>query len=668
MNCKHIIYLCLLLFYSLFSWANDDELEEELRYLHAEHNGDKFTTGNHIAQTVKYTPSAISVITEEDILNSGARDLIDILRLIPGFDFGVDVLNMVGPSIRNNWAYEGGILLLIDGIEMNERRYGTIQLGHHYPIDHIQKIEIMRGPGSIVYGGFARLGVINIISKSAKKSPDFSIIARYGKMQKGQGHQSLHFYAAHQFNSDTNINLTTKISKAYRSDRLYQDSFGNTISLANANQLNDIFANIGFQSKYVDLRFLIDDYRSNSEDDLLEIIPANISKTFTNYVFDLKYHRDITSRLQLKTNFNYSNQLPWSRKQFIAGKMRYTDALLSQRYLAEISANYHANHWLDMSGGIQLNYEKFNNIAGQYDEYHTPDQLLNPLPNYMVITPYVESIIKTDWGQLNLGLRYDQHNIFQANLSPRLGLTYQTDDWHYKLLYTSSFRAPTIENHLLNHFIRPERTRSYELELGYQFNSHIQLTLNSYYLSTIQKIVYGNTIEGAELQYNTLDLINTIGIETQLSFKYDWGNIDFNHSYSQMLKNATDYQPIDNINQKVVDSTKTLAFPSHKFVLKGHFELTNHWSINPALIISTNRYGYDQFNADNQLLLKKYPAEVLANIYCRYQDFLIKDLEFGFGIYDILGTHHQFIQPYNSGHAPLPDRSREFIVKFAYQF
>lgn len=53
-------------------------------------------------KSLRESPGIISVITSEDIANSGARDLIDVLKLVPGFSFGVDVFNVVGAGIRGN--------------------------------------------------------------------------------------------------------------------------------------------------------------------------------------------------------------------------------------------------------------------------------------------------------------------------------------------------------------------------------------------------------------------------------------------------------------------------------------------------------------------------------------------------------------------------------------
>lgn len=102
----------------------------------------EFKAGAIAGISSREVPNIVSFITANDIRNTGARDLVDILRLVPGFDFGTDVETVLGPALRGNWAMEGKILLLIDGMEMNELLYQTLFFNHHFPVDIIERIEV----------------------------------------------------------------------------------------------------------------------------------------------------------------------------------------------------------------------------------------------------------------------------------------------------------------------------------------------------------------------------------------------------------------------------------------------------------------------------------------------------------------------------------------------
>ncbi len=165
------------------------------------------------------SPSIISLITADDILKSGARDLIDVLRTIPGLDFGVDVEGAVGVGIRGNWAHEGKMLLLVDGLEMNEILFATTQFGNHYPLDLIKRIEVIRGPGSAIYGGFAEYGVINIITKQGEDLNGISTGGIYGQGQNDYLHRNAYFAIGNKVN-DLEYSFMGHMGDGQRSDQL----------------------------------------------------------------------------------------------------------------------------------------------------------------------------------------------------------------------------------------------------------------------------------------------------------------------------------------------------------------------------------------------------------------------------------------------------------------
>jgi outer membrane receptor for ferrienterochelin and colicin len=127
----------------------------------------KITVSSKTAMTSRESPGIVSIVTADEIKKSGARDLIDILNMVPGFNFGYDIDGVIGLASRGNWGHEGKILILLDGQEMNENFYSTFQFGNRIPVGQIKRIEIIRGPGSSIYGGYAELGVVNIITKEA---------------------------------------------------------------------------------------------------------------------------------------------------------------------------------------------------------------------------------------------------------------------------------------------------------------------------------------------------------------------------------------------------------------------------------------------------------------------------------------------------------------------
>jgi len=68
-------------------------------------------------------------------------------------------------GIRRIWAHEGKYLFMGNGFTMNDGMFACFPFGNHFPLDNVERIEIIRGPESAIYGGFAGLGVVNIITR-----------------------------------------------------------------------------------------------------------------------------------------------------------------------------------------------------------------------------------------------------------------------------------------------------------------------------------------------------------------------------------------------------------------------------------------------------------------------------------------------------------------------
>ena len=198
--------------------------------------------------TARESPGIVTLITSEEIKNSGARDLIDVLRLVPGIDFGVDVEGVVGIGTRGLWAHEGKILVLVDGQEITETLFGITPFGNHFAIDQIKKIEVIRGPGSAIYGGFAEYGVINIITKSAGDINGIAFTATGGQMESAMGRRNFNFSAG-RVKKDFEISLGVFLGSASRSDQNFTDYYGNSYNMAGNSELNPTHINAGIAYK-----------------------------------------------------------------------------------------------------------------------------------------------------------------------------------------------------------------------------------------------------------------------------------------------------------------------------------------------------------------------------------------------------------------------------------
>lgn len=122
-------------------------------------------------QSVKDAPASISVITQQDLQRRPVQNLKDVLREVPGVQLTNEGDNRKGVSIRG--LSSGYTLILVDGKRVNSRnavfRHNDFDL-NWIPVDAIERIEVVRGPMSSLYGSDALGGVVNIITKKSVSS------------------------------------------------------------------------------------------------------------------------------------------------------------------------------------------------------------------------------------------------------------------------------------------------------------------------------------------------------------------------------------------------------------------------------------------------------------------------------------------------------------------
>lgn len=134
--------------------------------------------------------SAIFVVTAEDIRRSGATSIPEALRMVPGMDvFNID-LNHYHITIRghNDLVFTDRILVLMDGRAVHSPTFSAVWWpAQNYPMEDIDRIEVILGPGASVWGANAMNGVINIISKKADRTEGTLVSGGAGTREKGFG-------------------------------------------------------------------------------------------------------------------------------------------------------------------------------------------------------------------------------------------------------------------------------------------------------------------------------------------------------------------------------------------------------------------------------------------------------------------------------------------------
>jgi len=147
------------------------------------------TSASRKEQKISQVPAAIFVITQEEIRSSGATNIPDLLRMVPGLDVAQINANTWAISARGfNLEFANKLLVLVDGRAVYTPLFGGVYWDTlDVPLEDIEQIEVIRGPGGTVWGANAVNGVINIITKSAAETHGALITAGGGTQAEGFG-------------------------------------------------------------------------------------------------------------------------------------------------------------------------------------------------------------------------------------------------------------------------------------------------------------------------------------------------------------------------------------------------------------------------------------------------------------------------------------------------
>ena len=148
---------------------------------------------------VDYMPSVVTVIDAQTYLDGGIQNVGEALGMLPGIQMQMNYLGQPRTTIRGfnnpNSFISDKVKILVDGVAINNEASGTSGFFMDFPLDLVDRIEVLRGPGSTVYGAGAIYGSVNIITKTANKAKESSFYWGIGSYKNattgGNFHTSL---------------------------------------------------------------------------------------------------------------------------------------------------------------------------------------------------------------------------------------------------------------------------------------------------------------------------------------------------------------------------------------------------------------------------------------------------------------------------------------------
>lgn len=600
---------------------------------------------------IREIPGIITVLDNQFIQNSGARDLVDILRLVPGFDFARDVDDAIGATVRGNWAFEGKLLLMINGISMNETGYGTFAFKGHLSLDNVEKIEIIRGPGSTIYGGAASLAVINIITKTSKYNDgaelSVGVGASDGSLSRKQG--AINF--GHKFNNGATCNFSGYINHSNISNITDNNRFNKLENYRDSSGVTNEGFITNFQLKNFNYNFIYDDYK-------LDISDNNAILTFKNIINSVSYVFNPTKNLSIKPEMSYKWHLPFS---YYNGNRLLNDPLstINTRTDFKLSGFYTPNKNILVSSGVQYYIDD--------SRYQNPKILFYDSVNnirFTNIAAFAEAQFFTKFVNITAGARYEKLNTIPEAFVPRFAITKAFKFFHLKALYSQAFKIPTIQNiNASEGKIKPENIQVIEFEAGLKINSAFNLNVNIFDNQIRNPIVFSYDALTATESYQNKSFTYNRGFELELLYKNKFLNTGANFS--------TYYNYQNDVTETFIDTVQTRELagaPRYKASCFLSLNLPKNWNINANFVHTSTRQSYVYTDSLQTILeLKEVAPYNLLNVSVSKANFFLPQLKFELFLNNVLNQKYYYVNPFDNGFDLLPDQRFEFTIRLIYK-
>jgi len=490
-----------------------------------------YSASKHM-QSASEAPASVTVVTADEIQKYGYRNLADILRSVPGFyvtyDRDYTFVGVRGFGRLGDW--NSRILVLIDGHRINNNVLGQAMLGNEFlvDVDMIERVEIVRGPSSSLYGANAFFAVINVITRTAKQVKDWELSFQTGSFGTNEGRATY----GHQFH-----NLGVLLSGTF------YNSTGQTLFFPQfdtpANN-NGITSDTDYESYKHILATLT--YHGFTLQGLFSTRDKGVPTAYFGAVFNDPQDYNIDSHQYVSLDYQH----PIGKWQLDAGTS-YDQArlqgpvpeapLMAGEPVVLNTFSFRGNWW---TGEIKVSRDLFERnhltLGSEVRDNLRQDQgdLLNP-PNAFTSEPNSSLItalyVQDEFGitsrlTLNAGVRYDHYSTFGGTTNPRAALIFRAaEKTTFKLLYGNAFSAPDVYEtspdfgvfYDDNLKLRPERIQSLEGRVEQGLGQYFELSSGVYRNRISDLITLAQNPIDQNFVYENAGSAQAVGMDVELS-------------------------------------------------------------------------------------------------------------------------------------------------------
>jgi iron complex outermembrane receptor protein len=432
-------------------------------------------------QSDREAPSSVTVITADQIRQFGYRTLADALRSVRGLDITYDRnYSYVGVrGFSRPGGYNDQILLLVNGHRFNDNVYDQADLGTEFPldVDLIERIEIVRGPSSSLYGTSAFLAVINVITKSAQTGAGLEFSGDAGGFGSYRGRSTM---GGTYHGVDALLSGTVYDSAG--AAHLFFSAFDSPATNYGIAQNADRDRSRSF---YASLHFRHFTLEAVGGTRVKGIPTASFGQVFNDRRsqtidssghFKLRYSRPIFQDAEFTANVYFDRAIYHGVYVYSPVAGQVTDVLNEDASRGDVlgtNARITKTLWQKHKATVGMEFR--DNLRQDQTNYNlNPFQpVLDDRRSSQEWAAFVQDEFTIRKGLiLNAGLRHDQYQLFGGTTNPRIALIYSPlRRTTLKLIYGQAFRAPNdyelyYSDHVSiepNPYLRPEKIRTEEL-------------------------------------------------------------------------------------------------------------------------------------------------------------------------------------------------------------
>ena len=527
-------------------------------------------TGTRTERLLKDTPVTTQVIGKEQVMNVGGVDASDALAEVTGVVVQTNSFNNGVNSVELQGLNSEHILVMVDGMKMIGRVNGELDISQ-IPTSEIERIEIVRGAASALYGSEAMGGVINIITQ--KPFSSFALTAN----------TTLGSYGRVDGNISTTVpvkNWTPSVSLNYRKYNGY-DMNGKTLQ-------EDAPAYKKYQGKF-NIKGNINENVSLYMETIYitennEVVSSNI---FKDKIDNSNFAMRVGGKLiKLFSNLNIIGNLEYSSYSHNFDRIVQSSGFLkkgslTKEYLRKANLLFDfklEQHQINGGYGIEAEMLESDRI-----EEEKKQNLLN---NFFI----QDELAISNWLTIVGGLRFDVHSEYGSEISPKLSMMLKGNKTtRIRLSYGHGFRAPSFKELYLdytnisvgyhiagNPYLNPEISNALQLDFEFWNDNNYHSRINLFYnnINNLIDYKYKGIIDG----FGTYESTNLNSAKT-------WGGeIDIRYFPTNWFEFSLGYSYLDTWNA-TTESSMSLK-PMHRIntTLKFDLPLDISWNIRGQYI------------------------------------------------------------------------------------